>query len=393
LTPWNEECPVCQGRAPTVFLDRDRVPVQQNLLVESRRAALETPRGRLRLVVCEQCGFVFNQSFDPKLFVYDECYDNTQSCSPLFDAYLDDLVHDLVEHRNLRGSRIVEVGCGKGLFLKKLVEADAGNRGCGFDPSYRGRLSQLDDRLTFEKRYYDSSCRDTPADAVICRHVIEHVADPVGLLQTIRRTLEHSHHARLFLETPCAEWILTNGVIWDFFYEHCSYFTAASLATALTTAGFRMTVVRHVFGGQYLWVEASLAEVDKDFAVPLGPGAIPELARSFATQERARIEAWKGEVQALAKDGKVAIWGAGAKGVTFAHLIDPECQRIACVVDVNPNKQGHFVPGTGHPIISQRDMEAYQVRSALVLNPNYLGEIEASLQKAGLEIRLIDMMA
>jgi hypothetical protein len=105
------------------------------------------------------------------------------------------------------------------------------------------------------------------------------------------------------------------------------------------------------------------------------------------------VDRWKQLLNALAADGMIAIWGAGAKGVTFANLIDPQCQRIACVVDVNPNKQGHFVPGTGHPIISPAEVHTRGIRSALVLNPNYLYEIETLLKQAGLQVRLIDLMA
>jgi SAM-dependent methyltransferase len=389
----NEACPICQGGVPVVFLERDRVPVQQNLLVESRQAALQGPRGRLRLVVCEECGFIFNQVFNPGLFHYDERYDNTQSWSPLFDAYLDERVQHLVLHRGLRNSRIVEVGCGKGLFLERLVEADPGNTGCGFDPSYSGPATLLEGRLTFEKRYYGAACADAPADAVVCRHVIEHVADPVALLQTIRQTLAGSLHARVFLETPCVEWILKNGVIWDFFYEHCSYFTAASMGMALTAAGFRVDEVHHVFGGQYLWVEASIAASDEGGIGLPAPGSIPELAKNFAAHERTLIDGWKRCVHTLAEDGPVAIWGAGAKGVTFAHLIDPDCQWVACVVDVNPNKQAHFVPGSGHPIISPQELQARHIRSALVLNPNYFAEIDALLKEGGLRVLLINLMS
>ena len=48
-------------------------------------------------------------------------------------------------------------------------------------------------------------------------------------------------------------------MIWDFFYEHCSYFNAQSLQTAFEVAGFHVKRVAHVFGEQYVWLEATLA--------------------------------------------------------------------------------------------------------------------------------------
>lgn len=90
--------------------------------------------------------------------------------------------------------------------------------------------------------------------------------------------------------------------------------------------------------------------------------------------------------------GGVALWGAGAKGVTLANLIDPERHWIACVVDLNPQKQGHFIPGTGHPIVGYQDMMRYRVKTAILMNPNYLQENLVLLEGGHLDIQLIDLM-
>src|SRR5206468_766444 len=134
---------------------------------------------------------------------------------------------------------------------------------------------------------------------------------------------------------------------WDFFYEHCSLFTAPSLALALERAGFAVTGVGHVFGGQYLWAEGAT----RPAAGRPGAGAdtVP-LARAFAADEQARVAGWRALLAGAAARGPVFAWGAGAKGVTFCNLADPDRARLAGVVDVNPAKQGRFLPGTGHPI-------------------------------------------
>src|SRR5262245_60823559 len=95
-------CPICASQHTTVFLQRSNVPVHQNLVVKSRQAAVDLARGELSLMVCETCGFIFNQSFDPTLLTYDDTYDNTQSYSLFFDAYMDDLVRFMVEERGVR---------------------------------------------------------------------------------------------------------------------------------------------------------------------------------------------------------------------------------------------------------------------------------------------------
>jgi hypothetical protein len=78
--------------------------------------------------------------------------------------------------------------------------------------------------------------------------------------------------------------------------------------------------------------------------------------------------------------------------VTLANLIDPERHWIACVVDLNPQKQGHYIPGTGHPIVGYQEMIRYRVKTAILMNPNYLQENLALLEGDHLDIQLIDLM-
>lgn len=383
-----EKCPVCGLRSVIGFLSREHVPVHQHLVMKDQESAVKIARGDLDLAFCEGCGFIFNQAFEPSKLGYGEDYDNTQTHSSAFKEYLDDLVRYLISEKGVRDCRIVEVGCGKGTFLRKLVLKGAGNSGFGFDPSYTGPAMDLDGQLRFERRFYGPECADISADVVVCRHVIEHVPDPVELLREIRRALIGSPHARVFFETPCVEWILRNRVIWDFFYEHCSYFTASSLTTAFEASGFEVESVQHVFGGQYLWLEARVSEGEPK--VSMEPGYIPSLATQFAASESELKRDWEARIRELKTGGGVALWGAGAKGVTLANLIDAGRELLDCVVDLNPKKQGHYLPGTGHPIVGYQELEERSVTAAVLMNPNYRNENSDLLQRANLNIDLVE---
>lgn len=383
------QCPVCESHRLAPFLRRNQVPVHQNLVVASQDAARSVARGELDLVACEDCGFVFNRTFDLARLAYGEDYDNTQSCSTHFDAYLDGLVKDLVEQQGVRNCTIVEVGCGKGQFLRKLVSyPDSGNRGYGFDPSYVGADAELEDRLQFRRCYYDASCTDVAVDVVVCRHVLEHVPDPLALLRSVRSALQHSPNARVFFETPCVEWILHNRVAWDLFYEHCSLFTTASLSLAFERTGFAVEHVEHIFGGQYLWLKARV--VDNPLPAERHCPETAILAQAYGADEAALRQKWPSRLLKLKAQGKVALWGAGAKGATFASLVDPNCDLIDCVIDLNPNKQGRFIPGTGHPIVAPVDLPRLGIKSAVLMNPNYREENLRLLAAAGIELDLID---
>jgi SAM-dependent methyltransferase len=374
-------CPLCGSAPPSPFVVRADVPVHQNLPAPTRAEARAAPRGRIEMVACAACGFVFNGAFDPALPRYGPGYDNAQSHSPAFAAHLDALARHLVEERGVRDARIVEVGCGQGDFLRRLVEwPGSGNRAVGFDPAYQGPDAACDGRLRFERRFYGPDCAHAPADVVVCRHVIEHIADPLALLRAVRAALANAPAARVFFETPDVDWILRHAVLWDFFYEHCSLFSAAALMGAFTRAEFVTTEVLRVFGDQYLWLEAMPGS---GCAGTPPPGETATLAARYGKTEAARLKTWRNRLEMLAADGPVALWGAGAKGVTLAGLADPDAVLIDCVADINPGKQGRFVPATGHPIVPPSALPARGVRSVVLVNPVYRQEVAALLPACG----------
>jgi hypothetical protein len=134
-----QQCPICTSEQTQVCLSQTNAPVHQHLIFKKHEDALKMRRGNISLCVCNDCGFVFNSSFDANNLSYDQQYDNTQLSSPYFQSYVDSLVHDLIYKHNVQNSRIIEVGCGKGAFLRALVSAEgAHNTGIGFDPSYIG---------------------------------------------------------------------------------------------------------------------------------------------------------------------------------------------------------------------------------------------------------------
>ncbi len=381
-------CPTCNSSDLLCLVDRKDVPVHQNLLLGSAEEARSISRGHLHMLSCQECGFVFNRAFDPGNLSYGAQYDNNQACSAVFQDHLDNLIDYLLNQQNVNNCRIVEVGCGQGKFIKRLVDEGIGNVGIGYDPSYSGDLVEMNGRLSFKKRFYDNSCAEQNTEIVICRHVIEHIKNPLELLRSIRSALGPSPEARVYFETPCVEWILENHVIWDFFYEHCSLFTASSLTLAFEKTGFIVNDVRHIFRGQYLWIDATVGQLNCSM---YSKAEKAKYAIEYISDERIIIDQWEERISELLKKGAVALWGAGAKGVTFANLIDPARTQLDCIVDVNPNKQGKYVAGSAHPIVSYNELKKRGVHTVILMNPNYRCEILALLKNAGMtDIELVD---
>ncbi len=76
-----------------------------------------------------------------------------------------------------------------------------------------------------------------------------------------------------------------------------------------------------------------------------------QYVNEFTVKYRSKVKEWKLKLEKIVNKGKrVLIWGGGSKGVTFMNTLNIQ-DEIKYVVDINPRKQGMFIPGTGQRII------------------------------------------
>jgi len=249
-------CPVC-GNARTIEMVRIAgMPLHANLLWDSRESAVGCPKGDIHLTGCPGCDHVFNPAFDPARMEYTERYENSLFFSPQFQSYAESLAASLVRRHDLRSKDIIEIGCGKGDFLK-LICGLGGNRGVGFDRSYEPDLDpERPPGVTFVRDFYGEQYAHYPADLICCRHVLEHIADPVRFLGELRSAIGNRLGTKVFFEVPNGLYSFHDLGIWDIIYEHFSYFTETSLATLFRNAGFRVLETGLEYDNQFLWIEA-----------------------------------------------------------------------------------------------------------------------------------------
>lgn len=186
-------------------------PVFQNRMYPSAEAARLCPRGDIRLVEDQQTGLVYNAAFRPELVDYDIYYQNEQAVSPLFRQHLEE-VATIVEG-TLGREGLIEVGCGKAYFLHLL--AGKGFDVTGFDPTYEGNSPRV------RKEYFREGA-GLRAEGLILRHVLEHIADPVGFLGVLK--VANGGQGKIYIEAPCFDWICKHRAWFDIFYGHVNYF-------------------------------------------------------------------------------------------------------------------------------------------------------------------------
>ena len=372
-----ERCLICGGGSLELLISIPDVPTLCNRLCASEAEAANAPRGDIRLSYCLDCGHVVNSAFDQAQVSYDGRFENTLTFSPRYRQYAEVTADRLINRYGLDGKRIVEIGCGSGDFLRLLCSA--GNHGEGYDPSQPTSRSRAG-RGSVEIIGRNFAAEDVrEADFVCCRHVLEHLPEPMDLLRQLRESMAIRADAVVFFEVPNGLFTLDRLGIWDIIHEHVSYFTPSSLVRAFLGAGFTVCCAESAFDDQYLWLEA---RVDGQASPSRSPKRPPDpLYRSFSARFAEKIAQWRRRIDELRSDRRhVVIWGAGAKGVMFLNLLRvTKSAAIDCVVDVNPRKHGHFVPLMGQKIVGPDWLLQDPPDVVVVMNPEYEREVRSMI--------------
>lgn len=378
MTGRSAPCLVCGAHVQPLFRV-DEVPVLTTAFSPTSAEATRVPRATLDLAGCQACGHVQNAAFEPGLVEYSASYENSQHFSPTFRRFAEQLAERLADEHPLAGGRVVEVGCGEGEFLALLCDV-ADCTGLGFDPSYAGESVGGTGRVAVTATVFAPGTVDVDVDLVCCRHVLEHLPDPIGFLDGIRRTIPRG--TPVYFEVPNGDFVLGPNGLWDLVYQHVSYFSATSLELLFERAGFRSVQVVESFGGQFLSIDA-IADVPSKEVRALEMTADPRLdRRAISELYRRTVGEWRAALSA--RSGTTLLWGAGSKGVTFLNVMGV-AHGPSAVVDVNPRKWGRFVPGTAHEVLDPTQLDGADIGLVVVSNGLYEAEIRTELGQLGIE--------
>jgi len=330
----------------------DQLPIFQNYMFHTSEEAKACIKGDLVLVQDMETGLIFNKVFRPELMEYDSRYQNEQAFSPVFRSHLNDVTN--IIQRHFAGHSIVEVCCGKGFFLENLQSL--GFIIAGIDPTYEGSNPAI-------IRSCISRGAELQADGIILRHVLEHVHDPIGFLLDLLDS--NGGRGKIYIETPCFDWICQHRAWFDIFYEHVNYFRISDFRRIFG----RVHEAGHTFGGQYLYVVADIATVHK-------PRSDDTIRFDFPQDFLATVDRYANKLSTQ-RICRSAIWGGASKGVIFALFLQRVGARVDLIIDINPAKHGKYLGGTGFKVYSPE--EAFAIlepkSDVFVMNSNYLSEI------------------
>lgn len=391
-------CPNCETGEMSVFFEVKSVPSNSCILLKTKKEAIEYPKGDIALGHCANCGFISNTAFNPKLTEYSGRYEETQGFSDTFNQFHKALAKRLIEKHELHNKRVIEIGCGKGEFLILLCEL-GNNTGVGFDPGFsEERITpDIKNKITFIKDFYSEKYTDYHGDFLCCKMTLEHIHQTADFIKTVRRSIADRTDTTVFFQIPNAERIIEECSFEDIYYEHCSYFTAASLAALFTSCQFDVLEVSTEYDNQYLAIEAK-PTVEKTgtnycttFNCQEDQRILKSLVDDFPERMESKLNYWRGVLEeGKRRDKKIVLWGSGSKAVSFLTVLGVT-DEVNLVVDINPFKHGYSMAGTGHSIVSPDELIKLQPDTVIVMNPIYRKEVATALQEMDLNPELLTL--
>jgi SAM-dependent methyltransferase len=384
-------CRFCGAPLNAVFADLGMSPLANSYLPAQRANSME-PFYPLRALVCERCFLVQLEEFEtPQEIFSDYAYFSSYSSSWLEHsrAYVDEMMRRLDLNGN---SHIVEIASNDGYLLQFFHERQIPV--LGIEPAANVAKVALQKGIPtlvefFGRDTASSLAAESAADLLLGNNVLAHVPDlndfvagmkillkPGGIL-----TMEFPHLMRLIEDNQ-----------WDTIYhEHFSYFSFRTATRVFEAHGLKLFDVEELptHGGSL-----------RIYGAHADDGAHPDSDRALELRDRERdagyddletylgygrrVEADKRQILSflvrLKEEGlRVAGYGAPAKGNTLLNYCGVRRDFIEYTCDLNPHKQGHFLPGSHIPIRSPDAIREDRPDVILILPWNLKDEIVEQL--------------
>jgi hypothetical protein len=383
-------CRFCSSPLEEVVADLGVTPLANSYLAPEDLAGME-PFYPLQALVCGSCMLVQLEAFESAQHIFsDYAYLSSYSTSWLdhsrrfAEAVIDRLGLD-------ESSHVLEVASNDGYLLQYFQDRHIPV--LGVEPAANVAKIALQRGIPtlvefFGKRCAAALARDWRADLIVANNVMPHVPDlndfvaglGIALAPSGVVTIEFQHLGRLMADNEFD----------TIYHEHFSYFSYGTAARVLGAHGLRAFDVEELptHGGS-LRVWACYED---------SPQA--ETARSTALHEREReaglhrVETYRlfdrrvreakreiVRVFAALKDEDLSIvaYGAPAKGNTLLNYCGIGRDFIDYAVDRNPEKQGHYLPGTRIPIHAPERIEETRPDIVFILPWNLKAEIMEQL--------------
>lgn len=215
-----------------------------------------------------------------------------------------------------------------------------------------------------------------PFDAFVQFNFLEHQPDPCDMLRNIGRNLKPQ--ALGLITVPSFEYILRYNGYYELLRDHIANYTEFTLQKLLQDCGFELLSMDLVNRDT---IEAIVRKADPDELSELHySGRLIDVSALRDSYDRLSASV-NAHIDHLSESHRtMAIWGASHQGFTLAATTKLG-GRVEYIIDSAPFKQGRFSPASHIPIVAPDYAVAHPVDEILIVAPGYTDEIAGIIRE------------
>jgi hypothetical protein len=385
-------CRFCSKKLVS-FCDLGESPLANSFL-DKNELKIEEPFYPLHAYVCEACYLVqLEEIQSPKDIFQNYAYFSSYSSTWL--KHCQDYVNRVIKRLDLdKNKQVIEIasndGCLLSFFKKKEIPI------LGIEPAKNvAKKAEASGIPTINKFFNSQLAQELvsskkQADLLIGNNVLAHVPNLNEFISSLKMILKSN--GVITLEFPSLLELIEKNQFDTIYHEHYSYFSYLTIEKIFNHHGLNLFDVEELktHGGSFRIYIQHQKNSSNHISDSISRIKLREKNHgldkldSYHNFSR-KVEAIKYQLRQfldkINKSGKsIVAYGAPAKGNTLLNYCGIGADLIDYTVDLNPHKQGRFLPGTHIPIFHPERIMQTKPDYLLILPWNIKDEIMGQMK-------------
>ena len=384
------KCRFCNTELAQLVVDLGITPLS-NAFLEETSLDKKEPFYPLRVYVCHECFLVQlgDNVQQPKEIFSNYLYFSSYSTTWLKHAK--DLANEIMKKFDCdQNTNVIEIASNDGYLLQHFKDNNIPS--LGIEPASNVAKTAEEKGIKTINKFFGVDTANylkesgNQADILLAINVLPHVPDLHDFLKGIKVILKLDGVLIIQFSTYMIPFLQTTEFD-SIYHEHFSYFSLLSVQKILSTFELEIFNVKElsIHGGSlriYVKnVKNSKYPIDQNVKELLKKEIDCGLSdtstyRSFSKQvDDIKLKIWNFFISAKQDGKKVVCYGAPAKGNTMLNFCGIGRDLIEYAVDINPHKQGLYLPGTHIPIKQPEIIRETKPDYVIILPWNFKEEI------------------
>mgnify|MGYP004649845455 CR=1 FL=1 len=313
----------------------------------------------LKLSQCRKCGLV--QLDCEPVYYYKDSTRAAERSEGLINLREEEYRY-LIEKYNLKGKKIIEIGAGKGGYLrtlKDMTEYNISEYGIENNIEFVKEAQGLGVNVfqgDVENKEVDLP--GAPYDAFVSFSYLARLINPNNMVSLIEKNLTENGIG--YILVPSLEHLMNGTGYFDIVRDHIAYYDIETLRFLFTKNNFEILE----YGNKLNLYTYVVVRKRKRLNIKKHWDYVENLIK--------KVQQYVSEKKNENK--KIAVWCAGHYAFTVLSTTEIE-ENIDYIIDNAKIKQGHFAPGSKLPIVGPEHFNEAPVDVIMILGPIYIDEI------------------